>query len=88
MSGSIGLDVGDRLQSGARKLKYVVNGPLPGDHAFPSFRDFEVRFINVFLINRPDRKSQVVQCFGFCTADFWSLLAYESAEQKPKHCLI
>ena len=25
--------------------------------------------------------------FGFCTADFWSSLAYESAEQKPKHCL-
>ena len=25
--------------------------------------------------------------FGFCTADFLSLLAYESAEQKPKHCL-
>ena len=43
VSGSMGLDVGDRLQSGARKLKYVVNGPLPGDHAFPSFRDFEVR---------------------------------------------
>jgi len=42
VSGSMGLDVGDRLQSGARKLKYVVNGPLPGDHAFPSFRDFEV----------------------------------------------
>jgi len=42
VSGSIGLDVGDRLQSDARKLKYVVNGPLPGDHAFPSFRDFEV----------------------------------------------
>ena len=25
--------------------------------------------------------------FGFCTADFWSSFAYESAEQKPKHCL-
>ena len=23
----------------------------------------------------------------FCTADFWSSCAYESAEQKPKHCL-
>ena len=43
----MGLDVGDRLQSGARKLKYVVNGPLPGDHAFPSFRDFEVRSLEV-----------------------------------------
>ena len=50
VSGSMGLDVGDRLQSGSRKMKYVVNGPLPGDHAFPSFRDFEVCFIDVFLI--------------------------------------
>ena len=24
---------------------------------------------------------------GFCTADFWPALAYESAKQKPKHCL-
>ena len=22
----------------------------------------------------------------FCTADFWHVLSYESAEQKPKHC--
>ncbi|TRY71688.1 hypothetical protein TCAL_03417 [Tigriopus californicus] len=39
---SMGLDVGDRLRSGAKKVKFVVNGPLPGDHAFPSFRDFTV----------------------------------------------
>ena len=38
-------------------------------------------------INRVDRKSQVRQCLGFCAADIWSLLAYESAEQKPKHFL-
>ena len=38
---------------------------------------------------RADRKShaQVRQCLGFCRADFWSSLAYASAEQKPKHCL-
>ena len=24
------------------------------------------------------------ECLGFSTADFWSLVAYESAEQKPK----
>ena len=34
-----------------------------------------------------DRKSQARQCLGFFTAYFWSSLAYESAEQKPKHCL-
>ena len=42
VSASICLDVGDRLKSGSRKLKYLVHGPLPGDHAFPPFRDFEV----------------------------------------------
>ena len=36
------------------------------------------------LINRADRKSQFRQCLGFCTADFMSLLAYESAKQKPQ----
>ena len=28
---SIGIDVGDRLTSGARKFKFVVNGPIPHD---------------------------------------------------------
>ena len=28
---SIGIDVGDRLRSGAKKVKFVVNGPLPGE---------------------------------------------------------
>ena len=43
---SIGIDIGDRLTTGARKLKFVVNGPLPSEKAFPEgFRDFEVRFL-------------------------------------------
>ena len=33
--------------------------------------------------DRADRKSKVRQCLGFSTANFWSSLAYESAEQKP-----
>ena len=33
------------------------------------------------------KKEQVRQCLSFCTADFWSWLVYESAVQKPKHCL-
>ena len=37
-------------------------------------------------IIRADGKSQVRQCLGFCAADFLSLLTYESAEEKPKHC--
>jgi hypothetical protein len=28
----------------ARKVKFVVNTPLPKDSLFPSFRDFEVNF--------------------------------------------
>ena len=39
---SIGIDVGDRLMEGAKKVKFVVNGPLPDIEAFPEFRDFDV----------------------------------------------
>ena len=41
----------------------------------------------VFRIWKSDQTHyQVRQCLGFCTADFWSLLVYESAVHKPKHC--
>ena len=36
-----------------------------------------------FLI-RGSQKSQAIQCLGFCTAEFWSSLVYESAVQNPK----
>ena len=39
---SIGIDVGDRLMEGAKKVKFVVNGPLPDINTFPEFRDFDV----------------------------------------------
>lgn len=39
---SIGIDVGDRLMEGAKKVKFVVNGPLPDIEKFPEFRDFDV----------------------------------------------
>jgi hypothetical protein len=40
---SIGLDIGDRLMKNARKVKFVVDGPIPPVSAFPErFRDFEV----------------------------------------------
>ncbi len=42
VTSSIGVDIGDRLHKDSRKVKFVVNGPLAGDHVFPSFRDFEV----------------------------------------------
>ena len=39
---SIGIDVGDRLMEGSKKVKFVVNGPLPDIESFPEFRDFDV----------------------------------------------
>ena len=45
---SIGIDIGDRLVTGARKLKFVVNGPLPAENVFADgFRDFEVRNVRI-----------------------------------------
>ena len=34
----------------------------------------------IVVMARAGTKSQVSQCFGFYTAEFWSSLAYESAE--------
>ena len=49
---SIGIDIGDRLVTGARKLKFVVNGPLPAENVFADgFRDFEVRKFQGFVKN-------------------------------------
>ncbi|XP_018022344.1 TRPL translocation defect protein 14-like isoform X2 [Hyalella azteca] len=41
----IGIDTGDRLKNNARKLKYLVLGPLPPVDKFPKFRDFTVEHI-------------------------------------------
>jgi len=38
----MGLDTGDRLETNARKVKYLVSGELPLDPAFPPFEDFDV----------------------------------------------
>jgi len=38
----MGIDIGDRLNVNAKKVKFAINGPLPKDAAFPNFRDFEV----------------------------------------------
>ncbi|XP_040572356.1 TRPL translocation defect protein 14 isoform X2 [Lepeophtheirus salmonis] len=38
----MGINVSDRLESDAKKLKFLVNGPLPQKSIFPSFRDFQV----------------------------------------------
>merc|ERR1719510_398721 len=42
---SIGLDIGDQFKQGIKRVKFVIDGPLPSDVAFPeAFRDFEVVF--------------------------------------------
>lgn len=38
----IGINIGDRMDREAKKVKFVINGPLPSNSSFPSFRDFEV----------------------------------------------
>jgi len=39
----LNIDVGDRLTTGSRKIKFVINGPLLEDSMFPEgFRDFDV----------------------------------------------
>nr|XP_053644684.1 TRPL translocation defect protein 14-like isoform X3 [Cherax quadricarinatus] len=41
----LGIDTGDRLSTNARKLKFLVKGPLPTDSVFPNFQDFNVEHI-------------------------------------------
>ncbi|MCL4132570.1 UNVERIFIED_CONTAM: hypothetical protein GTU68_016703 [Idotea baltica] len=41
----MGIDTGDRLETNARKLKFLVKGPLPTDSVFPPFEDFDVEHI-------------------------------------------
>lgn len=38
----LGIDTGDRLLTTSRKLKFLVQSPLPDDAVFPPFQDFEV----------------------------------------------
>ncbi|KAF2882974.1 hypothetical protein ILUMI_23202 [Ignelater luminosus] len=47
----LGIDTGDRLLTNSRKLKFLVNGPLPDDSAFRSFQDFEV--VHNYLQSEP-----------------------------------
>ncbi|KAK4876206.1 hypothetical protein RN001_012628 [Aquatica leii] len=47
----LSIDTGDRLLTNSRKLKFLVNGPLPDDSAFPSFQDFEV--VHNYLQSEP-----------------------------------
>ena len=54
VAAKMGIDIGDRLNVNAKKVKFAVTGPLPKDSAFPNFRDFEVRKDPVgFFMNIP-----------------------------------
>ena len=65
VAAKMGIDIGDRLNVNAKKVKFAVTGPLPKDSAFPNFRDFEVGKdpkcdISRSKPNHPDSKFQVV----------------------------
>ena len=47
----MGIDIGDRLNVNAKKVKFAINGPLPKDAAFPNFRDFEVAHLTTMITN-------------------------------------
>ena len=44
-------------------------------------------FIHILFDEQMYQESWSYAMFGFCKADFLSSLAYESAEQEPKHYL-
>ena len=43
MADQLNIDVGNRLTTGSRKIKFLIHGPLPEDSKFPEgFRDFDI----------------------------------------------
>ena len=55
VAAKMGIDIGDRLNVNAKKVKFAVTGPLPKDSAFPNFRDFEVREKKIYSSSIPHR---------------------------------
>lgn len=54
----LGIDVGDRLLTNSRKLKFLVRGPLPPDSDFPPFQDFDVVH-NYLQCNTPQLQARL-----------------------------
>lgn len=54
----LGIDTGDRLLTNARKLKFLVQGPLPSDLVFPPFQDFDVVH-NYLQTNTPTMQARL-----------------------------
>ena len=71
--------MGDR----AEYIKAVMINALP----LRSMTAYLNAWTTDYPMKRGSKKGQVRQCLGFCTSDFRSLLVYESAVNKPKHCL-
>lgn len=43
MCQKLGIDAKDRLQNNAKKMKFLVAGPMPGNEVFPhGYQDFTV----------------------------------------------
>jgi hypothetical protein len=54
----LGIDTGDRLLTNSRKLKFLVQGPLPSDSVFPPFQDFDVVH-NYLQTNTPTMQARL-----------------------------
>merc|ERR1712059_248504 len=65
----MGIDIGDRLNVNAKKVKFAINGPLPKDTAFPNFRDFEVTHHYLQLSDQEDplhlMVNKIRRCFMY-----------------------
>ena len=67
---------------------WTCRTPPPGTpRRSQKVRTVPIRQYENFRMSRGIRNPGVRQCLGFSTSEFWSSSAYESAEQKPKHCL-
>ncbi|KAJ8680260.1 hypothetical protein QAD02_016047 [Eretmocerus hayati] len=54
----LGIDTGDRLTASSRKVKFLVNGPLPANTDFPPFQDFDVVH-NYLQSNNPKTQARL-----------------------------
>ncbi|XP_017886198.1 TRPL translocation defect protein 14 isoform X2 [Ceratina calcarata] len=54
----LAIDIGDRLRSSSRKVKFLVKSPLPLDSEFPPFQDFDVVH-NYLQSNNPKMQARL-----------------------------
>ena len=78
---------GTKRKSSAVCLPWLLDSLVSRNLQLSSATNSSSDLIHNGIICRGIRSPGVRQCWGFCTSDFWSSLAFESTEQKPKHCL-